>query len=230
MKKNLLLCFFMVFCGILPLFAQDPDIADNERSTIEEIFRSSDHPGELPTSVRGRGYKRVSVPKGAVRVGCLCMDGTPSKTHSTGACSGHGGVRFWYYVTLEGDTTSVFTGRHERHPHALTDAEKSEMTQAKPKKAPAAAANALAPVIVMQQPAPALPLNYMMPDQNQHLNWSETVAVGFAGIALYASLRFLLAWLERNSNLTRYALRHLLRYREQPDPGKNGTDTPAPRD
>jgi len=232
MKK--LLWFFLLFWGTAPLFAQDPDIEDNERSTIEAIFRTSDDPDEIPTSVRGRGRKRVSVPKDAIRVGCMCMDSTLSKTHSSGSCSGHGGVRFWYYRTVAGDTVSIVTGRHERHPHPLTVAEKSEMIQPKPKALhPAALTTAGGVPIIVMQPAPALPYNYPFQnddDDDRRISWSETVAVGFAGIALYASLRFLLGWLERNSTLTRYALRHLLRYRERSTPHKDQQDPPATRD
>lgn len=217
----------------MPLFAQDPDLEADEQAAIEAIYRSSDEPGEIPTGAgaRRRNPKRVSVPKGAERVGCICMDDSPSKTHSSGACSGHGGVRYWLYKTLEGDTARVLTERHERHPHPLTEAERSELAQIKPKSSRRTAleAGALAPVVVMQ-PAPAQPWYPPAPvGDTDTFTWSHTVAVGFAGIVLYAGLRHLLSWLERNPNLARYALRHLLRYRKRPTARKDGKGPAAPR-
>ena len=95
MKRTIPAFFLVIFClpaGTLP--AQDPDIEATERAIMEDIYRSSDEPGEIPTGFRDRhrsnGTKRVSVPDGAFRVGCICMDDSPSKAQSIGACSGHG--------------------------------------------------------------------------------------------------------------------------------------------
>lgn len=221
----LIVLFYLSWLAIAT--AQDPDIEDNERSVMEDIYRSSDGEGEQPTGLAGRrgrdGRKRMAVPPGGVRVGCLCMDDTRSATRSIGACSGHGGVRYWLYRTPDGDTARVLTARHERHPHPLTEAERSELVQAKAKPQRQAA---LAPQILVlpQQPAPVAPAP---PDDG--LGWSETVAVGFGGGAVYALLRFLLGWSERNPNLFRYALRHFVRPRKRPAARKNGQGTAPPR-
>ena len=233
--KRITCALFALFCAIAPLAGQDPDIEADEQAAIDAVYRSSDEPGETPTGFGARrgGRKRVSVPKGATRVGCVCMDETHSATHSSGACSGHGGVRYWHYKTVEGDTVRVLTERHERHPHPLTDAEKSELVQPKPKavRRGVAEAAALAPSVVVMQPAPAFPpVNYAPLDVDGDFTWSQTTAVAIAGIALYTSLRYVLAWLERNPNLTRYALRHLLRYRKRPTARKNRPNPPAPLD
>lgn len=215
-------CFFLLLCGDpAPAAAQDPDIEADERSALESVYRSSDGEGETPVSAgqrRRKGDKRVSVPRGAFRIGCICMDESVSPAHSIGACSGHGGVRYWLYRTQEGDTVRILTGRHERHPQPLDSAERSEIAQKRierPKKQ-SGAANSLSPVaygppvVVMPSPEPA-----------GVFGWGEVLAVAVAGVALYIIVRMLLRWTNTNQTLVRYALRHLLRSRKRPPARKS---------
>lgn len=206
---------------LLPLLlwrlpAQDPHIADDERARMEEIYRSSDHEGEIPTGRRQREArtKRVSIPKGAFRIGCVCMDDTRSDTRSTGACSGHGGVRYWVYRTREGDTVHVLTDRHERHPQALDAAEMSELVQKRADRTQnlPTAAKPLTPVPYASPSPPVV----VMPDSDGRFGWGDAAALSIAGITLYFIVRFVLRWAHHNQNLTRYALRYLLRPGKRP--------------
>lgn len=62
---------------------EDFDIEDILRiSDIEKIFRRIP-----PTEKRDKKD----------RLGCICMDGSRSQTKGRGACSGHGGVKYWIY-------------------------------------------------------------------------------------------------------------------------------------
>ncbi len=46
------------------------------------------------------------------RVGCGCCDGTTSKATGRGACSHHGGVKYWvYYDDVTKEYTNQSTGR-----------------------------------------------------------------------------------------------------------------------
>jgi len=216
--------FAVLFAATGALRAQDPDIDQNEENVLEDIFRSSDVDGEIPTAFRDRGAgikKRVSVPAGAKRVGCVCMDGSRSEAHSAGACSGSGGVRFWVYKTPEGDTTHVLTARHERHPHALDSIELSEVNQTR-RAAPRLATTALQPLLqpliistvaAPAGPPPAVPVGWF--------DWSDAAAISGGGFALYLILRLLLHWVHHHQALVRYALRHLLRFGKRPPARKN---------
>lgn len=205
----LLLCL-LLWSGLAT--AQDPDIEANERRAYEEYFRTSEQPGETPTNARQRNQgKRVSPPPGAARVGCICMDDTPSDATSIGACSGHGGVRYWLYLQPNGDTVRVTTGRHERHPHPLDSIERSELVKARDKKRSADATNALSPtVIIVQMPTPA--------DDNPFTNpsWPEAIAIlGLGGFAVWAAY-LLLRWSHHQIPHIANALRDYLRYRRRP--------------
>lgn len=207
---------------ILPTaaIAQDPDIAEDEKARMEEIFRTSDQESEVPTNRRQRDgkTKRVSVPKGAFRIGCVCMDDTRSDTRSTGACSGHGGVRYWVYRTPAGDTVHVMTARHERHPHALSATEMSELNQKRADRIQnlPTVTKPLAPV---PYSAPTQPV-VIMPDAGDRFTWGDALALAVTGVALYFIVRMVLRWAGANEKLIRYALRHLLR------PGKRPTARP----
>jgi len=48
----------------------------------------------------------VDYPQDTVRVGCGCCDGTPSDATGRGACSHHGGVKYWIYYN---DITDKYT-------------------------------------------------------------------------------------------------------------------------
>ena len=234
MKQPLHLFFFITISLLIrtDAMAQDPDLAADEDARLEEIFRSSDYEGQTPTNRRRRDdkTKRVSVPKNAFRIGCVCMDDSRADTHSIGSCSGHGGVRYWIYRTPEGDTVHILTGRHERHPHALNASELSELSQKRsdrlerlPKAgqslAPAQYSQTQPPFVIM--PAPAEPQG--------RFGWGEVAAVGLAGIALFFTVRLILFWAGSNPHIVRYALRHLLRHRKRPAARQKREDTDEER-
>jgi hypothetical protein len=216
--------------GYCPAMAQDPDIESDERSVLEEIFRTSDIDGETPTRARDRRAKRVSVPEGAIRIGCECMNGEFSAAHSTGACSGRAGVRYWLYRTVEQDTVRVLTARHERHPHPLDSAELAETNRPKPKSSKAAVApvqTVIQPVIWNVPPAalsPALPV----PDGGW-FDWSDAAAITGGGFTLFLTLRYVLNWVARHQSIVRYALRHLLRFGKRPAARPRRKSTPKTR-
>lgn len=199
---------------LLPLVApaQDPDIEANEKARLEEIFRTSEQEGQTPTNRRQRDKKtrRVSVPKGAFRIGCHCMDGSYSDTRSVGSCSGHGGVRYWVYRTREGDTVHVLTARHETHPHALDAAEMSELSQKRADRTQ----NIAKPLSPVPYSSPQTPV--VVVPESDGFEWPDAAAFSAAGIALYFIVRLVLRWLKENERLVRYALRNLLRYRKRP--------------
>ena len=58
------------------------------------------------------------------RTGCICMDGTEDDHKGRGACSGHGGVRYWVHELPDGKEVHHATNRHFRHPEPLTKDEK----------------------------------------------------------------------------------------------------------
>lgn len=221
---------FLLFClSCAPAlsvrtYAQDPDIEEDERSVLEDIFRSSDHDGSVPTNARQRKgkTKRVSVPDGAFRIGCVCMDESASATRSTGACSGHGGVRYWLYRTKEGDTVRVLTGRHERHPQALNAEEMSNLAQVRTQRtknltgSPEARSAAIAPVMIM--PAPAV--------HDGYFDWSDAAAISAMGLSLFFTVRMVLRWINHNEKLVRYALRNMLRRRKRPIARQNRQTPP----
>lgn len=196
--------------------AQDPDLADDEKARMEEIFRTSERDAEVPTGRRERDRKtrRVSVPKGAFRVGCVCMDDTQSDTRSGGACSGHGGVRFWVYRTVSGDTVHVLTARHERHPHALTAAEMSEISRKRADRIQQLTTAPKAPAPVPYA-APQPPV-VILPYGSERWNWSSALALAVAGATFFFIARMVLRWVATHENLIRYALRHLLRPGKRP--------------
>ena len=179
----------------LALRAQDPDIESDEKARLEEIFRTSDHEGETPTNRRQRDkkVKRVSVPTGAFRVGCHCMDGSYSDTHSIGSCSGHGGVRFWVYRTREGDTVHVLTARHEIHPHALDAAEMSALSQKRADRTQ----NLAKPLVPATYSSPQTPV-MVLPEVDGY-EWPDAVVISGAGIALYFTVQLVLRWIKDNN-------------------------------
>jgi len=219
MKYTFLLPHLLLLSFFLPLrlVAQDPDIEADEQARMEEIYRTSDEETETPTNRRQRDgkQKRASVPKGAFRIGCICMDDTRSDTRSTGACSGHGGVRHWVYRTPSGDTVHVMTARHERHPHALSAEEMSELSRKRAERTQNLPTVAK-PMTPVPYSAPAPPV-VIMPDANaDRFGWGDALALAVAGVALYFIVRMTLRWAAANENLIRYALRHLLRYGKRP--------------
>ena len=90
---------------------------------LEKILRTSDFEGEKSTQ---GGYQRYK-PKGK-RIACICMDGEKQEKIGRGACSGHGGVRFWVNKTNDGEELLYPTQRHADHPHALDEDELSQLS------------------------------------------------------------------------------------------------------
>lgn len=227
MKKKRILLLLIIFLGgfAARLQAQDPDIEADERSVLEDVFRSSDHEGEIPVSARSRNghfKKRVSVPRGAIRTGCVCMDGSTSEACSAGACSGRGGVRFWVYRTREGDTVQVLTARHERHPQPLDSTELSETNR--PRRQARKSSSAVQPVmqpIILLPPAATPLMSDPVPVDRTAFDWSDATAIFGGGMSVYLILRLLLRWIHHHQALIRYALRYLLRFGKRPTPRKS---------
>lgn len=221
MKANLPLLVLLYLLAFGHAAAQDPDIEANEQSVLEEQFRSSDLDHETPVARRDRDNrrKRVSVPEGAFRVGCICMDNSFSKHKSSGACSGHGGVRYWLYRTREGDTVRVLTARHEHHPQALNAEEMSELNQKRAEKtANLIKPNTLQPLVI--HPAA---------EKDGYFDWSDAAAISAGGLSAYFIVRMVLQWIDKNPELVKYALRNMLRHRRRPAARKNRKTPPAPR-
>ena len=222
MKKALYLMLLFVLSVAPGARAQDPDLEEDEFSVLENIFRTSELDDETPVNTRARRAsprdKRMSAPIGAQRIGCICMDDTRSDAHSSGACSGRGGVRYWLYRTLGGDTLRILTGRHEQHPHPLDSAERSALN---PPAAPRPPRGGSGPAVTQLQPiiiSPALaPGGGQAPvSDGGWFDWSDAATVTGGGITLYLSLRLLLRWIDSHQALVRYALRHLLRFGKRP--------------
>lgn len=75
------------------------------------------------------GYTRTQSkrPKGS-RVGCICMDNDRQDSRGAGACSGHGGVRFWLYEQRDGAILEHPTKRHRMHPSAFSSEELANLS------------------------------------------------------------------------------------------------------
>lgn len=218
MRKQVLL--MAILMQALVAGAQDPDIEANERAAMEDFFRTSEQSGETPVNARQRrGHaKRVSVPKGAVRIGCVCMDDTRSPARSIGACSGHGGVRYWLYRTIEGDTTRVLTGRHEFHPHPLDSAERSALVPPDRDKGRnnAGPAGAAGTTVIVVQPVMYTTPESVLPEPEPATDWPEVAGLTAGGIILLLALRLMMGWTDKHMPYLSDALRYLLRSRRRP--------------
>jgi hypothetical protein len=220
------LLFFLLFFSLPAGNTQSPSVPDSTRRPgLEDIFRSSDHDRETPTGKSERrrksGIEPTRLPRGAFRVGCICMDDAHRITRGIGSCSGHGGVRFWIYRTNEGDTIKVYTPRHYAHPNALDAAEMSAIAQKRDQKTEHLRAANRLPVPSNQQPTVILPA----PTEHGYFGWTDVVAISIGSITIFMTVRMLLYWMHHHEDLVRYALRHLLRHRKRPPSGKDG-ETP----
>lgn len=206
--------YWLLVIALYPVacFSQNSRTEAEEPRPAEEYFRTSEQPGETPVNrrQRERGTRRFSAPPGAARVGCLCMDDTPSKATSVGACSGHGGVRYWLYAQPNGDTLRVPTARHEQHPQPLDSLERTELVSpTKRKQHPPTSAQAPTVIIVQMLPPPDND-PFTLP------TWPETLGIiGLSLIAL-AALYILLLWAHAQIPFLLDALRDYLRYRRRP--------------
>ena len=86
----------------------------------DESYRTSEEEGEKGTQF---SFDVVHAPEGSERVGCICMDEVSMDLKGTGACSGHGGVRYWFYELENGEEFLLPTERHKFHPSPLTEEE-----------------------------------------------------------------------------------------------------------
>lgn len=237
--RRVLFCLCLLWAAVPSAAAQDPDIQDEYpgEGGIGDVFRTSEQEGENPTSARGRRgtaqAKRVSVPKGAFRVGCICMDDTRSAVRSTGACSGHGGVRYWLYRTVEGDSVRVLTGNHERHPGPLSASELSEMAQKREKKTqnltPFATQQPTVPTIGPGVAAAPVVTYLPAPTTGYVPTWMWPLALVLSSVFLYLTVRFVLHWAEANQEFLRNALSDFLRHRKRPAARKSRKDAGTPR-
>ena len=89
-----------------------------DTSGWDEDYRTSEEEGERGTQF---DYDVEHPPSGAVRIGCICMDGTTMDLTGTGACSGYGGVRHWIYRLKDGTERTFPTLRHKEHPSPLSE-------------------------------------------------------------------------------------------------------------
>ena len=105
----------------------EPDSISNaeQDGNWDESYRTSDEEGEKGTQY---SFDVMHVPEGAVRVGCICMDEVSMDLKGGGACSGHGGVRFWVYKLKDGEDFLFPTERHKTHPSPLSVDELSNLT------------------------------------------------------------------------------------------------------
>lgn len=65
------------------------------------------------------------------RIGCICMDNDRQNRQGTGACSGHGGVRFWLHQQENGLILEYPTSHHKKHPAPLSYEELSKLASFK---------------------------------------------------------------------------------------------------
>lgn len=143
MKKSLLLFVILAYSSVCfgqadivntmlnpsdnleKLIEVDSLLKGDEEGNWDEDYRTSDEDGEKGTQF---SFDVVHVPEGAKRVGCICMDDITMDLKGTGACSGHGGVRFWVYELKDGGEFLLATDRHKFHPSPLTDEEKRNLS------------------------------------------------------------------------------------------------------
>ena len=90
----------------------------------DETMHTSDMDNQTSTQYR---HNANNLPKGSKRVGCVCMDNTKQDEGGRGSCSGHGGVRFWQYVTPDAELIEVPTERHYQHPNDLSPEELAQL-------------------------------------------------------------------------------------------------------
>lgn len=195
---------------------------------METVFRSSEQPGETPVGRRARNRVKTDVPPGSYRVGCFCMDGSFSGAQSIGACSGHGGVRYWLYRTPDADTIWYATDRHAQRPGPLGAEEMSRMARRSDfVHHPSGADSARPPAV-----GPA-PVGWLPPDDPNDtfdlFDWSDVAGLTAGGGWLYAILRLIMRYANENEPLIRDALDHILRRSRRPDEKPDRQDTDEAR-
>lgn len=225
------LVFFLLLTGASTLlWAQDdpPQSGDLTAADGSGVFRSSDQPGETPTGRRDRYKVKIDLPPGSFRVGCFCMDGSFSPAQSIGACSGHGGVRYWLYRTPEADTIRYPTDRHVGHPAPYSAAEMSSMARRKDFHSYPYPADSAAQVTIGPAPYPWLPPDGPRDDFDL-FDWSDVAGIGAAGGWAYAIMRLLLRYADNNEPLLRDALDYFLRRSRRPPAEPDGQNAEEAR-
>jgi hypothetical protein len=107
------------------LIEVDSLLKGDREADWDENYRTSDEDGEKGTRF---SFDVVHAPEGSERIGCICMDEISMDLKGTGACSGHGGVRFWIYELENGDEFLLQTERHKSHPSLLTEEELNNLS------------------------------------------------------------------------------------------------------
>ncbi|MGB0931883.1 MAG: hypothetical protein ACPGVB_13960 [Chitinophagales bacterium] len=95
---------------------------DMDGSGWDDVRRTSDAAKEKSTQYKRKNHRFKGVGR---RVGAMCMDDSMQEEGGRGACSGHGGVRFWLYEKEDGTIERIATQRHLDHPESLDDEEMS---------------------------------------------------------------------------------------------------------
>ncbi|MEZ4885635.1 MAG: hypothetical protein R3E32_12955 [Chitinophagales bacterium] len=88
----------------------------------DDVRRTSEGKGEKGTQYQRKNQNFKGVGR---RVGAMCMDDSMQEEGGRGACSGHGGVRFWLYEKEDGTIERIATQRHLDHPDPLDSEEMS---------------------------------------------------------------------------------------------------------
>lgn len=130
MKKTFLL--FIVFgCLMSGLMAQNEQISTviidenyDDEADWDKEYRSSAQPNERGTMYDFQRQRGFPIGK---RVGCTCMDGEIKVNSGKGACSGHGGVRYWHFEQADGTIIKHPTDRHVEHPEQLSEQERENL-------------------------------------------------------------------------------------------------------
>ena len=104
----------------------NPPEANDTTANWDETLRSSDEDGQKSTQYTPKNSQALP-PKDSKRAGCVCMDNTIQDEAGRGSCSGHGGVRYWRYVTPDAEVIDVPTDRHYNHPQDLSPDELNQL-------------------------------------------------------------------------------------------------------
>jgi hypothetical protein len=110
---------------------------DTLQAPIEDIITWIDSEEELHTSkIKDTPdfTKQQNYQPSENRVGCICMDDNRQNKQGTGACSGHGGVRFWLHQQDNGLILEFPTLHHKKHPAPLSFEELSKLVSYKSKQ------------------------------------------------------------------------------------------------
>lgn len=111
-----------------------PDTSNQSLNPPKDLIAwidSIEEPKDIHSSNMSKDFSQR--PSGN-RVGCICMDQERQSKKGTGACSGHGGVRFWLYQQDNGWVLEFPTKRHKKHPAPLTAEELSQLASYKRKQ------------------------------------------------------------------------------------------------